>query len=179
MEVEGIRLIHAIPGRVRLKIARLKHNQDLARVIHHRFATLPGVRRVEVNTRTGSLLVLFDPQEIISLESLQTLSEILPEVAPDLDVNQLADWLTDPTANQGNNPLARSIVDGLGIVNSSVRNATGGLLDLKVLLPLTLGFFGLRALLIAEEVLWPTWFDLFWFSLGTFVMLNRPVVEEK
>ncbi|MFP3869025.1 MAG: HMA2 domain-containing protein [Desulfobacteraceae bacterium] len=179
MEVEGIKVTHAIPGRVRLKIARLKNNQDLARVIHHRLSAISGVQKVEVSTRTGSLLVLFDPQEIISLESLQTLSELLPEVAPGLDVNQLADWLTDPPAHQGNSPLAHSLVSGLGIVNTSVRNATGGLIDFKVLLPLTLGFFGLRALLIAEEVLWPTWFDLCWFSLATFVMLNRPVVEEK
>jgi hypothetical protein len=135
MGIPGIRVVHAIPGRVRLKIISLRDNPELAREIRARLAGLQGIRRVEANPLTGSLLVLYDPEEITS--------------------------------------LAGGFSTALGALNARVGNVTGGI-DLRLLLPLTLFALGIRGLLVASKVPVPTWYDLLWFSFGTYFMLNRP-----
>ena len=51
--------------------------------------------------------------------------------------------------------------------------------DLKILLPLTLFLLGVRGVLVSEQLALPTWYDLLWFSLGTFIMLNPRLGEAR
>jgi Heavy metal associated domain 2 len=174
MEIPGIRVVHAIPGRVRLKIIYLRDNPELAREIRARLAGVQGIRRIEANPLTGSLLVLYDPEEITSLESLLTLSGTLIPVLPGLDLGDIAKWL-EPSGNEADsNPsLAGGISAALGALNTRVGKATGGI-DLKLLLPLTLFMLGIKGLLVASKVPFPAWYDLLWFAFGTYFMLNPP-----
>jgi hypothetical protein len=50
-------------------------------------------------------------------------------------------------------------------------------LNLKLLLPLTLLFLGVRSLFTSKEMCFPAWYDYLWFGFSTFVMLNRRWVE--
>ncbi|HEV3104647.1 MAG TPA: hypothetical protein VGZ01_03035 [Trinickia sp.] len=52
---------HLVPGRLRVKLARLKRNEAKARLAVRQLRTLDGVRDVSANTLTGSLVVRFDP----------------------------------------------------------------------------------------------------------------------
>jgi copper chaperone CopZ len=52
--------VHALPGRLRLRIRDLKRSPDLARSIEQRLGRMAGVRRVEANPVTGSILVVYD-----------------------------------------------------------------------------------------------------------------------
>jgi hypothetical protein len=71
--------------------------------------------------------------------------------------------------------LTGGISSFFGALNTGVNQVTGGSADLKILVPLTLFLFGVRGLLVSEKLVFPTWYDLFWSSLGTFFMLNpRP-----
>jgi len=176
MSIAGIKLVHAIPGRVRVKIAQLRDNPEFAREICQRLSGVRGIRQIEANPLTGSLLVLYDLEEMTSLESLFALSEIVTPLFPGLDMAQLEEWL----GQSGNGPgapasLASSIPATLGALNARVRKATGGL-DLKLLLPLTLFVLGVRGLL-AKNVPFPAWYDLWWFSFSTFFILNRPEAQ--
>jgi hypothetical protein len=174
MGIPGIRVVHAIPGRVRLKIISLRDNPELAREIRARLAGLQGIRRVEANPLTGSLLVLYDPEEITSLESLFTLSEALIPSLPGLDLGDIAQCLEHSgNGANSNSSLAGGFSTALGALNARVGNVTGGI-DLRLLLPLTLFALGIRGLLVASKVPVPTWYDLLWFSFGTYFMLNRP-----
>jgi hypothetical protein len=86
---------------------------------------------------------------------------------------QIAEWLGQ--SGNGSGPaaaLASGISAGLGTLNTRTGKATGGV-DLNLLLPLTLFVLGVRGLLIAKTVPFPAWYDLWWFALGTFYMLNR------
>jgi hypothetical protein len=178
MEAEGTRVVHISPGRIRLKVAGVKDNPALAGEIRRRLTTTRGVQHVETNPLTGSVLVLYDAAGVPSSDSFLALADSLAALLPGTDVRKLAEtWLAQ--ASNGRTPtpsLAHDIAEILGAVNSRVEKATGGL-DLKVLLPLSLFFLGVRSVVVSRPLPVPTWYDFLWFALGTFVMLNRDTVD--
>ncbi|MGA9754951.1 MAG: HMA2 domain-containing protein [Desulfobaccales bacterium] len=143
-----IRIVHAIPGRVRLKVARLRENPPLARVIQERLGAVRGIQGVEATPLTGSVLVLFDPQAITSPESLATLSETLTGLFPGPDLTQLADFLSRSMAvEEAGLTWSEFVVDFLVDLNARLGSALGGLADFRLLVPLALVVFGLPRLL--------------------------------
>lgn len=177
MDGAGIKVVHAIPGRIRLKISQVKEDSAFAEEIHRQLSAVQSVQWVETNQVTGSVLVLYDVEEIASPESLRALPDLLLRVFPGLDAEEIKNWLD--SAQNGvhpTSPFAQNISALLGTLNTRVGKATGGA-DLKVLLPLTLFILGIRGLFVSEKVVFPTWYDLLWFAFGTFAMLNRSVIE--
>jgi hypothetical protein len=53
--------VHHVPGRLRIKIARLKHQEHRAEKIRNLFCGLYGIDKVSVNTLTGSVVLYYDP----------------------------------------------------------------------------------------------------------------------
>lgn len=176
MGIEDVKVVHAIPGRIRIKASKVKENPALAAEIQKRLVAARGVQRVEVNPVTGSVLVFYDAGEVAPLDSLFTLSESFTLLFPGFDVREFEVQLAPFRNGSGSaSSVAGSISAFFGTFNVTVGKATGGI-DLKVLLPLTLFFFGIRGLLVSEKTLFPTWYDLLWFSFASFLMLNpRPV----
>jgi len=176
MNVEGIKVTHAIPGRIRLKVSEVKENPTLAEEIQGQLSAVQGIRLVETNPLTGSVLVLYDAQAVTSLDSLRALLEPLSRFFPGIDLGELEAWFLSRNGSDSDPPVASQVSALFGTLNAGVREATGGI-DLKVLLPLALCVLGIRGLLVLEKAVFPTWYDLLWFSFGTFVMLNRSAVE--
>ena len=56
-----VRVVHRLPGRLRLSLAKLRGNDALGRLLQTEVANLLGVESVTANPVTGSLLILFDP----------------------------------------------------------------------------------------------------------------------
>ena len=169
----GIRIAHAIPGRIRLRIPALKGNPTLGREVAEHVWTLPGVRWVETSATTGSLVVLYDPGSRAWRDQLDDLAESLAPLLPDLDVRTMADSLTAaPDSTRLTASLRGERVNAfVRNVNERVSTATGGA-DLALLVPMTLVALGLQGLLFAEKLRFPQWYDLLWFGLGTFMMFN-------
>src|SRR5512135_2237136 len=136
----GVELLHATPGRIRLRIPEVKSNPALAREIQKQISGYEGVRRVEANPITGSILVLYDLEAASSVVELARL--FVPELG--LDESALgfapvssagdadAGACTEPSAS-----MAEDIARYFRNLNEDVAAATGGP-DLKVLLPVTL-----------------------------------------
>jgi len=177
MADDDFRTVHAIRGRIRLKIGALKGNPDLARGLEERLAADPGVRRAEANPMTGSLLVLYDPEAPGWVDYTRALSNQLRSVAPGVDPSEIAKRLTEvpaPTNGTVHGPAGLEAHDIMGYfrgLNDKVQSATGGP-GLTLLVPLTLLLLGARGLLLAEEVAVPRWYDFVWFGFATFLMLN-------
>jgi hypothetical protein len=176
MESGGIRVVHAIPGRVRVKIAGLKENPALVRDVQGHLSAVQGIQRVEVNPITGSVLILYDRTAFEPLDSLLSLAACLSPLFPDLDFNRLEDWLTSENADGNALSLAERLASFFGGLNAKVSETTGGV-DLKFLLPLALFLLGVRAVSVSGKGVLPTWYDLLWFAFGTFFMLNPGVVD--
>lgn len=66
---KDIQVVHALPGRVRLKLQQLKNNIAYAGPLQRRLLEVPGVTHLEANPKTGSLLIHYDPTvlEILAL----------------------------------------------------------------------------------------------------------------
>ena len=175
MERGGIRVVHAIPGRVRVKMARLKENPALVREVQERLSAVQGIQRVEANPITGSVLILYDPAAFESLPSLLSLAACLSPLFPDLDFSKLEDWFVSENGDGNATALAERLAALFGGLNAKVSETTGGV-DLKFLLPLSLFLLGVRGILVAGEGVFPTWYDLLWFAFGAFFMLNPGVV---
>jgi hypothetical protein len=60
---------HHVPGRLRVKIAGLKHQEHLAEKIRNLCCGLYGIDKISINTLTGSVLLYYD-QSVLSVEQL-------------------------------------------------------------------------------------------------------------
>jgi copper chaperone CopZ len=180
--LSGVRVVHAIPGRVRLKIGEVRDNPALAWDVEEQLSRIPGVKRVEANPVTGSVLVLFDEPQATPADSLEHLSSIWPAELGSLDPAALghehANGHVNGTngASAGIGPLDRRIVGMFGSLNARVSDATHGT-DLKVLFPLALFALGVRGL-FTDKLPFPAWYDFFWFALSTFIMLNGSAIDD-
>ncbi len=179
MKLEGLQVAHALPGRVRLKVAKVKGNPAMARRVEKKLRQIPGIKQVEAKADTGSLLIHYNLDDLCSEASMGMLESTLGELFPEIEtvglLGELACLAESPAASPGL-ALAGGITDSFSALNTRVRNLTGGI-DLKVIVPLGLVFLGLRSLWQSEKVPAPSWSNLLWFGFATFVMLNRGLVE--
>jgi hypothetical protein len=179
MASAGIKVVHAMPGRVRVKLSRLKNNPAFAREIQERLSGVEGIQRVEVNLVTGSVLLLYDAEGVDPVDSFISLAGTLALLFPELDMSELQTWLgSSGDEPNGQLSVAERLSTLFGAMNQQVGKSTGSV-DLKLLLPLTLFLLGVRGLLVAEKVTFPAWYDLLWFAFGTFFMLNPQSVQAR
>lgn len=61
--------VHHVPGRLRIKIAKLKHQKNQAEKIRDIFSGIYGIDNVSVNTLTGSIVIYYD-SAVFSLEQI-------------------------------------------------------------------------------------------------------------
>lgn len=165
-----IQVIHAIPGRLRLKVVPLKNNPSLAQEIQAQIKTLPGISAVEVNPTTGSLLLVFKVSKGQDKRTARFLSVILKTISPGLSVQQVLDWLNPAPPSGQSYSYSNTVASFFQGLNTRVGNALGGL-DWKVLLPGALFVLGLRGL-IAKNGTPPAWYNLLWFALATFMLFH-------
>jgi hypothetical protein len=178
MESKGLKVVHALPGRVRLKVPRVKGNRTLARRAEKKLAQVPGIKQVEAKANTGSLLLHYDAEALCAEASLGILEETLGELFPEIEVVSLITALACLGKSPGAEPglaLTEGITSSFRGLNAKVSQLTGGL-DLKILVPLVLIFFGLRGLWQSEKVTAPPWFTLLWSGFASFVLLNRDLI---
>jgi hypothetical protein len=85
----GIRVKHAIPGRIRLRLHKMLHNPALAAELPPLLTTVPGVTSVEASTATGSLLITFNPGDMAVVKARQKLDGVMHRFFPRLDTESL------------------------------------------------------------------------------------------
>lgn len=172
MNNEEIKVVHAIPGRMRLKVSKIRQNSAFEAQIRERLSAVKAIQQVEINPATGSVLLLYNPEEITLPDSLFSLWESFGSLFPELDFEDFKPCLLSPNASTGpsTEPTAGRIAELSRTLNERMRKA--GSLDLKVLLPIALFTLGIRGLLAVEKVPIPAWYDFLWFSFSTFFILN-------
>ena len=182
MVTSGIQIAHYLPGRVRVRLPRLKGNASLAGEVERTLAALQGVSHVETSTTTGSVLVLYEPCLLASLDleavgALMELAHRLGLSFEDGDMDLLQHWAHAAANGRGAEPptdVGSSITDFFDQVNTGVTRITGGWGEFQTLVPLTLAFLGVRSLLVTENLPFPAWYDYLWFAFSTFMMLKAP-----
>jgi len=188
MNNEGMKVVHAIPGRVRFKVPKIKQNPAFEAEIRDRLSTSTAIQRIEINPVTGSILLLYNPEEITLPGPLFSLWKSFSSLFPETNFEELKYCLISPispsispssaslssspstSANLTDSATVRRISELSRTVNERLKKA--GSPDLKVLLPMALLTLGIRGLMVAEKVPFPAWYDFLWFSFSTFFILN-------
>ena len=74
------RIVHALPGRIRLRNPQLRGATELAELLADQLAQTPGVHHVQASARTGSLLVYFDSTALSGKQIIAVLDEALDQM---------------------------------------------------------------------------------------------------
>ena len=85
----GISVKHAIPGRIRLRLPTMLHNEALAEELSSLLAAVPGIVSAEANTATGSLLITFNARYLASANGRQNFAQVLHKFFPGLYMDNL------------------------------------------------------------------------------------------
>jgi hypothetical protein len=94
MSAEIGTVVHATPGRVRLRVAQPYRTTGTYRQIESLLGTLSGIEGVEITPRTGSVLISYDPTTLddASLLEMATALGWLKAASPE-DGPTLGNWL--------------------------------------------------------------------------------------
>ncbi|HEX2923761.1 MAG TPA: hypothetical protein VHS28_07030 [Chloroflexota bacterium] len=157
-------LVHAVPGRMRIRLSRKHRSTEIMRALAQALSSVDGVRQVQSNPISGSVLLLYDP-EVLGVES------VLPAArAAGLDIVEPGSSLA---ADDPISPAALGINTAFGRLDSTVAKLTGGFIDAKTLVPL--GFIAAAARRVAtsgaslDNIPWHT---LLWYAFGVFTSYN-------
>lgn len=153
MRLEDIHLIHSLPGRIRFKLEGIKGKADQAREIEARLAAVHGIHSVQASYLTGSVVAKYDPAVLESLDLHFAIAKAMGIAPSDLNAEYLAKWYARET-DEAQFPAVESVQKW------------------RIFLPLALCFLGIRGLLVTDKLIFPQWYDYFWFAFGTYTTLN-------
>ena len=127
------RIAHATPNRVRLKVPARRHDKAYFRRVEERLKGWRNIDRVEVNPATASILVHFSDAAALMREAMNG-NDLFRIVPP----QQNADG-TGP-------PLLARMQETVAATDGSLRQWTGGSLDLRTAVFATLFLAGVQQL---------------------------------
>ncbi len=181
MALKDINVVHTMPGRLRLRVEKVKGNPAFARKVQNTLGRVPGVKQVEAKPLTGSVLIHYELDKIFTEEAAMALTDGLSKLFPEIDAGVLVqgiESLMDNLATGGVPQTTVSLRQSLTAVNTRLAGLTGGI-DLGLLVPSTLLLLSLRSLLTTKPRPFPAWYDYLWFAFSTFIMLNPRQGEAK
>ena len=155
------------PCRLRLRVHSPQQHRELVQTTQQGLSATDGIERVDVNTRTGSLLVHYDPNILSAprlLAILRDLGVTLVDAERGLDPAPPGVRVSRPSR------ASMRIVAAVGDLDRQIALLSGHKVDLKLLAPLALGAVGVWQLsrrgtglneVPAYVVLWYA-FDSFW-----------------
>jgi copper chaperone CopZ len=173
------RIVHHVPGRLRIKVEGVHGEDEFFETVQRLIAVLPGVESVRINPVSASVVVSYDAGDA-------GFAQRLPAHRP------LHEWLlwgelgavADAVATiaeaglkmfEHHSLLAESVVTTAERLDRDVRSATGGVMDLKLLLPLALA--AASALRETRTRGTPMWLTLSTFAFNTFITLHRNRID--
>lgn len=162
--VHYLQIVHAIPGRTRLRCPALRRDAAAVEAVADKLAAAPGVHEVAVRPYTGSLLITHD--RAIGARQLVDVAQTVLACQPVLAPGELPP--RDPDVPRLSR-IARLFADAFRDLDRDLLRLSRGSFDLGTLA--TLGFFaGGAAEVLAERKLeLPPWFNLAWWGYRTFM----------
>lgn len=170
-----IRMVHAHGGRIRLRVEGLHLEEAEATRLAEVLARTPGIRRAEVNRRTGSVLCEGDPG--------LTPERVIGPVRETLGLGEANGGPNDTEPPEGElfvttSGVAREVARLFRDINRSVLRATDGQLDLGMLATVTFVSAGALEVALKKQIPAPPWFNLAWWGFRTFMTLEKAAIEE-
>lgn len=168
-------IVSASPGRVRLRIHREHRDPKLAQQIQQSVASRPGITRVDVNHRTGSVAVCYD-HHLVSPEGLLEIIHDVGVVVVEAmgETPELESLEGHPTRSS----VASNISTSIDRLDKRLAQATGRTVDLRLLFPIGLFALGVRQVFVDGFGLTQVpGYVLLWYAFDAFWKLHRELPD--
>lgn len=142
---------HSTPGRLRLKVPLKKGNAAYFSTLKEYFTHLEGVKQVETNALTGSLV-------LIHTSDLRSITAFAEERSL-FKLNKISSSMP---------ALSRNVVKTFSDFDKGMKRFTGNELDVPGMAFLTLLGFGIYEIARGNFAA-PAWYTAFWYSLNIFL----------
>ena len=162
-------VVHSAPGRLRLRInGTTSAERDEVLDALAALTSREGVESVRTDRRTGSALVTWNPESLDlngAFELVRTAHQALHELLPP----PLLEVAERPISE-----MAAGIQTGLGHADRTVRRATRGTIDLRMLVPVGLAGLSIRQLArTGPQLKMMPWYVLAYYAFDTFIKLHQ------
>jgi hypothetical protein len=167
---------HHIPGRMRVKLPRMKGRAAALDKIKQSVSKMPGVTSVDTNSTTGSVLVNYDASGFKAFQGTLAdhaeQNDLFSFKPPELtEVDDIADKIEGEAEFLAeHSQLARSVLGVCKQLNEEVKRSTHNTVDLKVLVPLGLAVYAFTRQDVNMAT--PLWVTLGMFAFNAFVSLH-------
>jgi len=175
--VPFLQVVHAIPGRLRVRIPALRGRRDEVAAVAFALAQYPGVVEVRCHPFTGSFLVLYDERHL----PVERLIEGLRDATGAREVVRPGELLPLPDRDGPAPPSAvgRAVARLFHDLNADLLRATGGGVDLGVLMSAALVTLGGAEVVATRRLPPPPWFNLAWWSFQSFMNVEGAALRKE
>ncbi len=150
-----IQTVHLLPGRVRFRIPLMMNKEEELKAASSQIAKINGVKWIESNKITGSVLINFD-QSVIQADLLFTALIRLLGLENELQKAPASYLSTE----------IRTIFESL---NHAVFSRTNGIIDLYTAIPILLATLGISQIIKNKANIFPTGLTLIWWAYNSLV----------
>lgn len=183
MAAAHAKIVHQVPGRIRIQVPGAKRRPGLLNEIKKSISAAEGVGEIEVHPTTSSVIVHYrrdpaHPGHFRDKLTQQGHSSGLFDLAPP-DISEGAE-MENKLAKEADflasrSELAKKVVDATRELNGVIKRVSDNTLDLNVLVPGGLAVYAF--LYLGAELSTPLWVTLGIFSFNSFVALHPPLQE--
>jgi len=171
MTTMKVQIAHQVPGRIRLKVPKVKENPELIEQIKRMFDVIPGIEEVTVNPTTGSVVLHYDTDHHDQFHGhLQqhTGGHYKP---PSNEIDALANKIEQEAEYLAEHShTAKVVVDYFRDFDRQIKIATGNVIDLKIVL--AAGIAGFTIFEVGASAATPVWVTLSIFALNHMIQAN-------
>lgn len=171
------RIVSHAPGRVRVRLPREHRDPTLFERVEQALDQHASITGVTTNARTGSILLSYDGRAL----SREDVTALLRDVGVIVRDVAGADEITDlPGLEEvGHSSTATSLIEALRDLDRRVSHLTGGRIDVKLLVPASLGLLALRQIsLNGLGLSGVPGYVLLWYTFDSFYKLHQRKPEE-
>ncbi|MGI8609827.1 MAG: HMA2 domain-containing protein [Candidatus Dormibacteria bacterium] len=172
-----LHLEHHVKGRARIRVPQPRTPEEVAEVARQ-LKAIKRVRRIEVNSSTGSVLLHHDPEDPVEmlLEDIAGIGYLVQKLTAARSRGRARARKVPPRVphSQG----SRKVSNALATMNQKVHEATDGRADLRLIVPAALGALAIRQVLKdAKSLSQAPWYVLVYYAFDSFYKLNDEMTE--
>jgi hypothetical protein len=156
-----IRTVHLLPGRVRFQIPLMVGKEDHLKAATTQVAKISGVKWVDYNRISGSVLIYFE-EGVIQADLLFTALIRLLGLEDELQKTPPSFLYTE----------IRSVIESL---NQAIYSKTNGTIDLYTSLPIMLAILGISQIIKKRSNIFPTGLTLLWWAYTSLITKNNKI----
>ena len=177
-----LQIAHQVPGRIRMKIPSAKGNPALLEEIQKTFSVIPGIEEVRVNPETGSVILRYDTDRHDDFHTgfahrFEHHAGHHPHRPPSNEIDALASKIEEEaTFLAEHSQAAKAVVDFCRHWDKEIKNASGNVFDLKMVM--CVGLVGFMIFEVGAAAATPVWVTLTLFGLNHFIEMQAELAEQ-